>query len=88
MGTRKINPQWDPNLPEGTHISQMGPYLAEGTHVHRNVSTASVPSAQRVIMVGRRLCVQMAIRDSRAVSRSCCKRFGELAGKAAKGLLI
>ena len=50
MGTRKINPQWDPNLPKGTHISQMGPYLAEGTHVHRNVSPASVPSAQRVIM--------------------------------------
>ena len=95
-GTRNLingdpqNPQWDPNLPEGTRISQMGPYLAEGTHVHRNVSPASVPSAQRAIM--GRVAVQMAIRDSRAVSRPCCKRFGEAGrqsgGGGAKGLLI
>ena len=46
------------------------------------------PALKGLSWVGRRLCVQMAIRDSRAVSRSCCKRFGELAGRAAKGLLI
>jgi hypothetical protein len=28
-------PRWDPNLPEGTRTSQMGPYLAKGPHVHR-----------------------------------------------------
>ena len=67
----------------------MGPYLAEGTHVHRNVSPASVPCAQRVIMGRVAVCASkwqfgtFGLYLGRAASV-----LGSWPAERAKGLLI
>ena len=94
-GTRNLINGDPQKIPNGTLICQKGPIFPRwdpiwprGLMFTGTCLLPPFPALKGLSWVGRRLCVQMAIRDSRAVSRSCCKRFGELAGKAAKGLLI